>query len=488
MPASALANDLMMIPILAATKRSPARPSAGQVTPAGRAAHPRFGSSIGDRLIAERARKPEPVELSESIVAWLFFGVSLVGAVFTLNAFMPVRRIPALFVPSFFGSWLTAELALQHIVWQALVALLFIELGALSTWPGLVALGITAASWLGLFVLFLDGWKTRATFDEALADLAEPADPNRLPMLHVALPFLFRRRGVRVTRNIVYREVAGKALKLDVVMPIDWAKNRPAIMQIHGGAWIIGDKREQGWPLMGHLAANGWVCFNVNYRLSPAATWPDHLEDLKYALKWIRDRAEEYGIDPNFIACTGGSAGGHLTAMVALTPNDPEYQQGFEAADTTVQAAIPIYGVFDFTNRLGTQQPQMRKTLLEPWVMKAFFDREPEKFHRASPLDRINPDAPPFLIIHGTRDTLAPVRDARLFAERLRETSHAPVTYAELAGAQHAFDVFASPRTARMLDGALRFLTAMRERARSSLPSREPGLPLANEPRVKASH
>ncbi|MCZ6806583.1 MAG: alpha/beta hydrolase, partial [Deltaproteobacteria bacterium] len=222
--------------------------------------------------------------MSESTVAWLFFGASLIGAVFTLNAFMPVRRVPALFLPSFFGSWLTAELALQHIVWQALVTVLFVELGALSTWPGLVGLGITAASWLGLLVLFHDGRKTRAAFDEALADLAEPIDANRMPLLQVALPFLFRRRGVRVIRNIVYREVAGKTLKLDVAMPIEPGKNRPAIMQIHGGGWIIGDKREQGWPLIGHLAANGWVCFNVNYRLSPAATWPDHLEDLKYAL------------------------------------------------------------------------------------------------------------------------------------------------------------------------------------------------------------
>ena len=119
--------------------------------------------------------------------------------------------------------------------------------------------------WLGLLVLFHDGRKTRATFDEALADLAEPIDANRMPLVQIALPFLFRRRGVRVTRNIVYREVTGKMLKLDVAMPIEPGKNRPAIMQIHGGGWIIGDKREQGWPLIGHLAANGWVCFNLGF-------------------------------------------------------------------------------------------------------------------------------------------------------------------------------------------------------------------------------
>jgi len=70
--------------------------------------------------------------------------------------------------------------------------------------------------------------------------------------------------------------------------------------------------------------------------------------------------------------------------------------------------------------------------------------------------------------VHGDRDTLAPVEDARLFAETLREISSAPVTYTELRGAQHAFDIFASPRTARMLDGTLRFLTAMRERAKNA--------------------
>jgi acetyl esterase/lipase len=404
----------------------------------------------------------------ESIVAWSFLAVSVLGVVFTLNAFMPVRRIPALFVPSFFGSWLTAELALHHIIWQAIVTVIFVQLGALSTWPGLVGMGITLASWLGLLVLFHDGRRTRDTFDSVLTGLAEPADAARMPFAQLVMPFRFYRRGVKVIRNVTYREIAGKRLQLDVAMPEEPGTNRPAIMQIHGGAWIIGDKREQGWPLIGHLAANGWVCFNINYRLSPAATWPDHLVDLKHGLKWIREHAEEYGIDPGFVAVTGGSAGGHLTAMMALTANDPEYQPGFENADTTTQAAVPVYGVYDFTNRLGTMLDRFRSQMLEPIIMKAFFDKEPDKFHRASPLDRIHPDAPPFLIVHGNRDTLAPVQDARLFAEKLREVSRAPVMYAELRGAQHAFDIFASPRTARMLDGTLRFLTAMREREKNA--------------------
>jgi acetyl esterase/lipase len=427
------------------------------------------------------------MSINETIVAWLFLGLSLLGAVFTLNAFVPVRRVPVLFVPSFFGSWLTAELALHHIVWQAIISLLFVELGALSSLPGQVGLGITFLSWLGLLVLFNDGWRTHHVFDDALHGLDEPDEIRRLPLSQLLLPFRFRRRGVEVVRDVVYRKAAGRRLRLDVVRPAEPGENRPAILQIHGGAWIIGDKREQGWPLMGHLAANGWVCFNANYRLSPGATWPDHLVDLKFALAWIREHADEYGVDPGFIAVTGGSAGGHLTAMMALTANDPEYQPGFEAANTSVQAAVPVYGVYDFTNRLGTMNERFRVRMLEPLIMKAFFEDERDAFHRASPLDRIHADAPPFLVIHGDRDTLAPVEDARVFAESLREVSRAPVAYAELRGAQHAFDVFASPRTARMLDGTLRFLSAMHEREKNATAS-EAAERFSSQPRTQLAN
>ena len=428
--------------------------------------------------------------INETVVAWLFLGVSLVGAVFTVNAFMPVRRIPALFVPSFFGSWLTAELALHHIVWQSIATVLFVQFGALSVWPGLTGLGITFVSWLGLLSLFHSGHQTRGTFEAVLSGLPELDDADRIPLGRLLMPFRHHRHGVRVIRDITYRQIAGKKLRLDVAMPEEPGTNRPAIIQIHGGGWIIGDKREQGWPLIGHLAANGWVCFNVNYRLSPAATWPEHLVDLKYALKWIRERADEYGIDPSFVAVTGGSAGGHLTATMGLTANDPEYQPGFEDADTSLQAAVPVYGVYDFTNRLETMQKRFVTRVLEPMVMKAFLSKEPEKFHRASPMDRIHPDAPPFLIVHGDRDTLAPVEDTQVFADDLRRTSRSPVMYTELRGAQHAFDVFASPRTARMLDGTLRFLTAMHERAEGANASRptEGFAAPTSEPTFAADH
>jgi acetyl esterase/lipase len=393
-------------------------------------------------------------------IAWAFLAVSLIGAVFTANAFVPVRRVPALFMPSFFGSWLTAELAIHHVFWQSIASLVFVELGALAAWPGWAGLMITFGSWLGLMVLFADGNRARTTFETALEGVEAVRETERVPRRQVVLPFSKRRRGVKLTHDIVYRRVAGTILKLDVVAPATDGANRPAIMQIHGGSWVMGDKGEQGWPLMSHLAANGWVCFNLNYRLSPGATFPDHLIDLKAGLAWIREHADQWGIDPDFIAVTGGSAGGHLAALMALTANDPEYQPGFEKADTSLQAAVPIYGVYDFTSRLGTSRLPFWYRRLESQIMKAFRDEEPEKFRRASPIERIHREAPPFFVIHGDRDTLAPVEEARYFANQLRETSDAPVFYAELKGAQHAFDLFCSPRTSHMLVAALHFLNA----------------------------
>ena len=288
-----------------------------------------------------------------------------------------------------------------------------------------------------------------------------------------------------------FSRVAGRVLKLDVFTPVDpprAGERRPALLQIHGGAWVIGDKREQGIPLLKAMARNGWVGFNANYRLSPGATWPDHLVDVKQALAFIRANADEYGIDPSFVAVTGGSAGGHIAAMMALTANDPDYQPGFEDADTSVQAAVPFYAVYDLTNRRELMSPEFVEWFVEPLIIKAFLDDEPERFSAASPLDQVRADAPPFFVIHGDKDTLAPVEDARTFVDLMGEVSEAPVVYLELHGAQHAFDTFTSIRTRRVIRAVDRFLTTMWVRHRAgqgpdSHAAGEPGLPGPDEAR-----
>src|SRR4029434_6157057 len=144
---------------------------------------------------------------------------------------------------------------------------------------------------------------------------------------------------------------AGHWLRLHVCRPRDHPAGCPALLQVHGGGWVLGSKNEQGVPLMKHLAAQGWVCVSADYRLSPRATFPDPLVDLKHALRWIREEGSAYGVDPDFVVVTGGSAGGHLAALVALTGNEPLYQPGFEHVHTSGRACVALYGVEHFPHR-----------------------------------------------------------------------------------------------------------------------------------------
>jgi len=379
---------------------------------------------------------------------WVYLAVSVNGALYTVNAYLPVKRNPLLFGWSFFASWITIELAWVHVLWQIAVTAYFARRGALRSSKGKLAFIINLCSIAGLGLVIWRSLGARHEVRAAFAHLDRPISPRQ-------------RLGIRRTRNIAFSRVAGKTLRLDVTEPASApapGQRRPAIVQIHGGGWVIGDKREQGLPLLKYLANEGWVGFNVNYRLSPGATFPDHLVDIKRAIAWIREHADEYHVDPNFVAVTGGSAGGHLAALTALTANEPQYQPGFEDADTSVQAAVPFYAVFDFMNRKGYFAPEMVTKFLGPMVVKAFIDDEPEKFAAASPLDQVRADAPPFLVIHGDNDTLAPVEGARDFVDELRSVSKAPVVYLELKGAQHAFEIFPSIRASHVVKGSVHFL------------------------------
>jgi acetyl esterase/lipase len=258
---------------------------------------------------------------------------------------------------------------------------------------------------------------------------------------------------------------------LDVVLPVAEGSGRPILLQIHGGGWMIGDKREQGAPLMTHLASRGWVCFAINYRLSPKATFPDHIVDVKRAIRWIREHAREYGADPDFIAVTGGSAGGHLTALTALSQNDPAFQPGFEDVNTRVAAAVPFYGVFDFRDRAGVRGSQSMERFVAKTIFKCTPEENPELWDALSPLTRVSSDAPPFLVIQGTHDALVFVEEAQEFVRALREKSRAAVHYLELKGGQHAFEIFHSIRSQYAVRAATAFLEAEHVHYRESHPA-----------------
>ncbi len=403
--------------------------------------------------------------------------VSVLGFAFTANGYRPLTKHGYGSLYAFSYGVFAAELPVQTLSVQ------LAALAAVSRWlPRRIrrfSWLVSALSWLGLLGLRHVG---RAANEPLTAALDAELGPGRRTvsgdLWKRPAPGGATAKKPGVARMLrIYRDYAhdgdisygecGSRNHLDIWRrpdspasgryPLHRGGRAPVLLQVPGGAWMVGNKRGQAHPLMSHLAELGWVCVAINYRLSPRSTWPDHIVDVKRAIAWTKERIAEYGGDPDWIAITGGSAGGHLSSLAALTPNDPQFQPGFEEADTRVQAAVPFYGVYDFTRADDSMHP-----LMVPMVAKHVFKLSrtdiAEPFRNASPISHINPDAPPFFVLHGRNDSLIPVEQARSFTARLREVSRQPVIYAELPYAQHAFDIFGSARAAHAAVAVEQFL------------------------------
>ncbi len=405
----------------------------------------------------------------------LFFLVAAWGAASTWIASVPGRRPPRLGALYWLLAWPVAELPLQHLAASLAATMLAAAAGALASWQGLAGAGLVLASWPLLLRLDRQGRRSQVTLRAALeaaipgsaGGVGDRASERVLPPRHRIRPFAVHdREAVERIRDLSYGP-AGVRNQLDLYRPRGGAQGAPVLLQIHGGAWMFGRKEHQGLPLMNALARRGFVCVAINYRLSPQATFPDHLVDCKRALAWIREHVADYGGDPGWVAVTGGSAGGHLASLMALTPNEASFQPGFEAADTRVAACVPLYGAYDFLRHNGVDVTQARGGgFVETQVMKSSPRENRGEWERASPIRWIAPDAPPFFVIHGAHDSLAWPEGAREFVAALRATSRAPVAYAELPAAQHAFDLFWSPRCGHTVQAVARFLEAVRARGR----------------------
>lgn len=392
---------------------------------------------------------------------------SVAGAALTANVVRPIRSYSTAWT-SFFPGWIVGELAPHAIALTAADGLRELTHGRSASKVGLA---LNAATITGLGYALVRSGRAKDAVEKTLAEglgsdyraglalVHDDLDPVT-PRSQLVWPFRVRSPHVRRIKDLAYDEGHGKRGLLDVVVPTMPKTDRaPVLLHVHGGAWMVGEKAQQGVPLLTEMAAAGWVCVDINYRLSPRAEWPDHIVDVKAAIAWIKDHIADYGGDPDFVAITGGSAGGHLVALAALTPNDPAFQPGFEDADTTVQACVPFYGVYDLAGASGRKSAvQMRDRFLAPRVFKRDPRTDREVFEQASPLLRVNADAPPFFIIHGTNDSLVDINQARDFVAALRQVSKEPVLYTEIDGAQHAFDIFPSIRSEHVKKAVDRFL------------------------------
>lgn len=393
------------------------------------------------------------------------------------NGVQPIAREGYPTIPVFAFGWPTSEMSPVYMCVSMLDALRRGLRGDFRGTKGRIALVLTAIAWALLYLIHRRNVASEPHFEEPLrkalgddyeqiAAQSQPAQRRRT-QIGIWPTDLVRRRYVEKAGTVQYGP-HGRANRADIWRRADLPRDgkAPVLLQVPGGAWAIGMRRPQSYAMLSHMAERGWVCLSIDYRVSPKNTWPDHIVDVKRALAWIKENIADYGGDPDFVAITGGSAGGHLSSLAALTPNDPQWQPGFEDADTSVVAAVPIYGRYDWFTAHGSGRREFI-AFLQKFVVKKPFAQNRQTYVDASSIKRLRADAPPFFILHGADDSIIPVGEGREFAEALSAVSTSTVAYAEIPHAQHAFDFYyGSPRahyTARAVEEFLSWVHAKRK-------------------------
>jgi acetyl esterase/lipase len=219
---------------------------------------------------------------------------------------------------------------------------------------------------------------------------------------------------------VVYGEADGQDLLLDVARPPDRDEPRPAVVLLHGGAWMMGtaDRTSLNGPALA-LAEDGYVTFNVDYRLTgdPAGEhlWPAQLDDVQRAVRWVRANAGRYAVDPDRVGAYGHSAGGHLAAMLGVRDTRENSDPALEGYSSRVGAVVTIAGQMD----LGIPYPEEfdRQALVA--LLGGTPDEVPEAYRDASPITWVDARSAPFLIIHGGADPSIPVEHAQQMADAL---------------------------------------------------------------------
>ncbi|RAX46172.1 alpha/beta hydrolase [Arthrobacter sp. AQ5-06] len=256
----------------------------------------------------------------------------------------------------------------------------------------------------------------------------------------------------RVMKGIEFArtgEDGSRVLLLDVYLPAGGATpdahNRPAVVHFHGGGWRVGERSSLGPVADGFglspfevLTEAGFVVISADYRLSAEAHFPAQLHDAQAAVQWLRNHAEEYAVDPARIYAWGDSAGGHLASLVGLVPSR-------DGEENDVAAVAAWYPPTDLIH-MGEQarpnavarasDPGSREELLVGAVLAA----NPDKAAAASPISYVTPDAPPFLLVHGTADRFVPAAQSQALATEL-EKAGADVELLLIDGADHMWSL-----------------------------------------------
>ncbi len=252
-------------------------------------------------------------------------------------------------------------------------------------------------------------------------------------------------KGVEVYRNLPYAPNGHSRQKLDLYVPEFGKGPFPLIVWIHGGAWREGSK-ERCLPLP--WSKKGYAVASINYRLSSDARFPAQIMDCKTAIRWLRTHAERYRIDAQRVLAWGGSAGGHLASLVGTAGHMAEWEEEYWPGSSQVQAVIDWYGRADLTpvatDPSWANSPSSQ--LLGGWGQGVA-----QRARKASPLWHVSKDDPPFLIMHGEKDNVVPLRQSLTFAEALRATG-VKVKMVILRGAGHGGPEFLQREQVQIID------------------------------------
>lgn len=336
------------------------------------------------------------------------------------------------------------------------------------------------AGWLGMWGILMGVrplWRAQSTsrrHDTAMsAGLGRDYQARLLPetleyatRARLDIPGTSQRRrkaiqAVQVESDVPFYIDDQCVLRLDIYQPPDRSDRlRPAVIAIHGGGWNGGDKGGYHVAKQRWLARQGYVIFDIQYRLSPAHLWPTHLVDVKTAIRWVRRHAERFQIDPDQIALIGRSAGGHLALMAAFTANDPTYPPVGDLPNRDdIQAVVAIYPPTDLLLLQATAV-----STLSYWLGDTL-ERNPDLYCAASPLYVAKPNAPPVLLAHGGCDNLVTPAHSERMHQRLCELG-VPSVYLHYPWGRHGFDVSLSGLGGHMIQyDTERFLAGLLRKA-----------------------
>ena len=403
--------------------------------------------------------------------------VALVSAFLVLSAATALRpgRRGLSAILAYPVGWAAGELPVQGIITQLALLGLLAWWGWPNAWLALLIDVLATVAVVENLVLVFIAFYSRRIVRRSMA--RAPVAPLKIPHARddvfgswwrTAMQFPFHPRDMQLVKNVVYGPLARQ--RLDVWRTSTTPLHAPVVLYIHGGSWTMGDKREQGRPMLHEFVRRGWIAVVPNYRLAPRNPWPAQARDVTRALGWVKKNVASYGGDPERVVISGGSAGGQLAALAALSANDPTWRPGdmADVTDWSVRGAMAFYGVLEMIGDESHWRGLGRglRILLERRIVQVPYDGNEPLYRAMSPYDRIGVDAPPFFVVQGRNDTLVDVQVARDFVAKFRAIASAPMYYVELPFTQHAFDISASPRTSATTRAAVAFAESVVTRPR----------------------